>query len=117
MELLLENIEQNNQISQQEFGQLADWLYGSVALTHKDNIGAFQKKEQTLDFLIAFLKDYYEGHIWESDELEGHFLDFLSKVQLQKEVLQIASGQVKLKDVQLAMSSFAVKTQYPVGMR
>ena len=37
-------------------------------------------------------------------------------IYLQKEILQIASGKVKVKDVQLAMRSFALKSKYPVGM-
>jgi ferritin len=117
MELLLENIEQSNQISQQEFGKIADWLYSSVAISHKDSALAYQKKEQRLDFLLDFLKDYYEEQVWESDDAEGDFLDFYARIKSQKEILQIVSGQIKLKDVQLAMQSFALKTQYPVGMR
>ena len=116
MELILENIEQSAQISEQEFGQLANWLHGSVTISNTDNAIQYQKKEQTLDILIAFLKDYYKNHDWESDELEANFLDFLSKVYLQKEILQIASGKVKVKDIQLAMRSFALKCKYPVGM-
>lgn len=117
MELILENIQQSDQISEQDFGQLANWLHSSVTISNKDNAIQYEKKEQRLDFLIAFLKDYYENRDWESDELEANFLDFLSKVYLQKEILQIASGKVKVKDVQLAMRSFALKCKYPVGMR
>ncbi len=116
MELTLDNIEQSDQISEQEFGQLANWLHGSVTISDKDDASQYRKKEQTLDTLIAFLKDYYKNHDWESDELEANFLDFLSKIYLQKEILQIASGKVKVQDVQLAMRSFALKSKYPVGM-
>lgn len=117
MELTLEYIKETNPISQQDFGHFADWLYGSVAISPKDDATVYQKKEQTLDFLIAFLKDYYDRHTWESDDDEADFLDFLSKVQLQRESLQIASGKIKLKDIQLARQSFALKCKYPVGMR
>lgn len=119
MELTLERFKQSNPISQQDFGQFANWLYGSVAIAPNDDASVYQKKEQTLDFLIAFLKNYYDGHAWESepDEAEGDFLDFLSKVQLQKEILQIVSGKIKWEDVQSAMHSFALKCKYPVGMR
>ena len=89
MELTLENIEQRTQISQQEFGQLANWLYGSVLISRNDSTATYQKKEQRLDFLLAFLKDYYEEQVWESDEAEGHFFDFYAIVKLQKEILQI----------------------------
>lgn len=117
MELTLENIEQSNPISQQEFGQLADWLYGSVTISRKDSAATYQKKEQRLDFLLAFLNEYYEEHVWESDEAEGNFLDFYAKVKLQKEILQIVSGQINLHDVQSAIQSFALKSKYPIGMR
>ena len=117
MESLIENIEKNNQFSEHELGQLTNWLYGSVALSSKDNLNQYKKKAQTLDFLIAFLKDYYEDNVWESDELEANFLDFLSKVYLQKEILQIASGEIKIKDIQSAIHSFGVKWTHPVGMR
>ena len=56
MELTLENIEQKSQISQQEFAQLANWFYGSVVISRKDSASTYQKKEQRLDFFIAFLK-------------------------------------------------------------
>lgn len=117
MELTLENIEQRSEISQQDFGQLANWLYGAVAISRKDSASTYQKKEERLDFLIAFLKDYYEEREWESDEAEGNFLDFYAKVKLQKEILQILSGQIKLSDLQMASQSFALKTKYPIGMR
>ena len=117
MELVIENIEKNNQFSEQELGQLTNWLYSSVALSDKDNANQYKKKEQRLDFLISFLKDYYEDNDWESDELEANFLDFLSKVYLQKELLQIATGEIKIKDVQSAIRSFGVKWTHPVGMR
>jgi hypothetical protein len=35
----------------------------------------------------------------------------LAKVKLQKEILQIVSGQIKLKDLELAIHSFALKTK------
>ncbi len=117
MELTLENIKQSNPISQQDFGQFAGWLYGSVAISPKDDTSVYQKKEQMLDFLIAFIKDYYDRTEWESDDDEADCLDFLAKVQLQREILQIMSGKIKLKDIQLAMQSFALKTKYPIGMR
>jgi hypothetical protein len=117
MELTLENIEQRSEISQQEFGQLANWLYGSVSISRNESAATYQKKEQRLDFLLAFLQDYYEEHEWKSDEEEGNFFDFYAKVKLQKEILQIVSGKIKLKDVQLARQSFALKSKYPVGMR
>ena len=117
MELVIENIEKNNQFSEHELGQLTNWLYGSVTFSDKDNVSEYKKKAQRLDFLISFLKDYYEDHDWESDELEANFLDFLSKVYLQKELLQIATGEIKIKDVQSAIRSFGVKWTHPVGMR
>ncbi len=117
MELTLENIEKSNPISQQEFGQLANWLYGSVEISRKDSAEVYQKKEQRLDFLLDFLQDYYEEHVWESDDAEGDFLDLYAKVKLRKELLQIASGKINLKDLELAMHSFAFKCKYPIGMR
>lgn len=117
MALTLENIKQSNPISQQDFGQFASWLYGSVVISPKDDSSMYQKKEQRLDFLIAFIKDYYDRTEWESDEEEAECLDFLAKVQLQREILQIMSGKIKLSDVESAMRSFALKSKYPVGMR
>jgi hypothetical protein len=117
MELTLENIEQHSTISQQDFGQIGDWLYGSVSVSRNESAATYQKKEQRLDFLLAFLQDYYEEQKWDSDDAEGDFLDFYAKVKLQKEILQIVSGKIKLKDIQLARQSFALKCKYPVCMR
>jgi hypothetical protein len=117
MTLTLENIEEKSQISQRDFGQIGNWLYGSVSVARNESAASYDKKEQRLDFLLAFLQDYYEEQEWESDEAEGDFLDFYAKVKLQKEILQIVSGKIKLKDVELARKSFALKCKYPVGMR
>jgi hypothetical protein len=43
-----------------------------------------QQKEQTLDYLIAYISDYLFTNNWESDEAELNCIDFLSKLQLQK---------------------------------
>ena len=115
MELTLDYIEQRSEISQQDFGQFANWLYGSVTIAPKGDAALYQKKEQMLDALIAFIKDYYERTEWASDDDEADCLDFLAKVQLQREILQIVSGKLKLKDIELASKSFALKTKYPVG--
>ena len=115
MTLTLEHIEQSSEISQQDFGQLANWLYGSVLVSRKESASSYQKKEERLDFLLAFLRDYYEEREWESDEAEGDFFDFYAKVKLQQEILQILSGKIKLKDIESASKSFALKTKYPVG--
>jgi hypothetical protein len=119
MELTLENIEQHTEISQKEFGQLANWLYGSVSISRNESAVIYQKKEERLDFLLVFLQDYYEEHEreLESDGSEGDFLDFYAKIKLQKELLQILSGKIKLKDIEMARQSFALKSKYPVGMR
>ena len=117
MESIIKSIDNNSQISEQEFGQLAHWLYGSVVLSTNDTDKQYTKKTQTLDLLITFLEDYYEGQVWESDELEASFLDFLSKIYLQKEILQISNGQIKAKDVQSAIKSFKRKWTHSVGMR
>ena len=120
MQLTLENIKKSNPISKQEFGQLTDLLYSSAVVSAKEDVNQAKKKIQTLNFLIDFLKDYYEAQDWELDEpeeSEAHFLDFLSKLYLQREMLQIISGEIKLKDIQASARSFALKTQYPVGMR
>ena len=66
---------------------------------------------------MAFLNDYYKRHIWKTDKLQGDFLEFLAKVQLQKEILHIARSQQNLKEVQLATYSFAQKSNHPVGTR
>jgi|GEM_PF-1848196 len=117
MTLTLENLEKDNQITQNEFEQLTGLIYTSVTMSNKDDKKEFRHKSQTLDFLIAFLNDYLSTHEFESNVAELQFIDFLSKLQLQKEVLQLATGDVKPSNVQSAIRTFAVKSQYPVGMR
>ena len=117
MELTLENIEKNNQISHSEFDQLAAAFYSSVSLTAHDDTQKVKYKAQTLDFLITFLTDYYDNQTWESEEEELKCLDLLAKLQLQKEVLHIFSSPSALKDTRNAIESFADKSQFPVGMR
>ena len=76
-----------------------------------------QQKEQSLDILIANISDYLFTNNWASDEAELACIDFLSKLHLQKEVLQIMNGTTKIADVKEAIRTFSVKNQYPVGMR
>ena len=85
MNLVLENIN-NNQITQNEFEQWAGVLYGSISMSNKDSKQQIKQKEQTLDLLIALISDYLFTNNWESDEAELDCIDFLSKLQLQKEI-------------------------------
>lgn len=117
MNLVLENIENNNPVTQNEFEQWAGVLYGSISVSNTDSKPQILQKEQLLDFLIAFLSDYLYSHVWESDEEEFKCIDFLSKLQLQKEILQILNGKTKIADVQSSIRTFSEKTQFPVGMR
>lgn len=117
MDFVLENIKNNNQVTQNEFEQWSGVLYGSIAVSDKDSKQKAQQKEQTLDFLIAYISDYLFTNDWESDEAELACIDFLSKLHLQKEVLKILNGTTKIADVKEAIRTFSVKNQYPVGMR
>jgi hypothetical protein len=117
MELVLENIKNNNPVTQKEFEQWAGVLYGTISVSDGDNKQQIQQKEQLLDYLITFLTDYLFSHVWESDEEELKCVDFVSKLQLQKEILQILNGKTKIADVQSSIRSFAKKSQFPVGMR
>jgi hypothetical protein len=117
MSFVLENIKDSNQITQNEFEQWSGVLYGSISVSDKDSKQKAQQKEQTLDFLIAYISDYLFTNNWASDEAELECIDFLSKLQLQREVLQILSGKTKIADIQASIRSFSVKNQYPVGMR
>jgi hypothetical protein len=117
MSLVLENIKNSNQITQNEFEQWAGVIYGSISISDKDSQQMAQQKEQTLDALIAYISNYLFTNNWASDEAELACIDFLSKLQLQKEVLQILNGTTKIEDVQASIRTFSAKNQYPVGMR
>jgi predicted MPP superfamily phosphohydrolase len=117
MTLTINNIEKENQISKNEFDQVSSLLYGSIVLSNKDNTQNLNEKTQTLDFLIAFLNDYLNSHEWESDESEIKFIDFLSKLQLQKEVLQIMTSEKTLSDIKSSIRTFEKKNEFAIGMR
>ncbi len=105
-------IEDFNKINKREFNNITDLLLESFLLNqHYKNKDIIDKKEELLTFFSAFLQKYLEIEFFKSSAEKLQLINFIDKLQLQRELLELEKGQNKLSDIKLAAKKLGRKSQ------
>jgi hypothetical protein len=108
----LQKIENLNKIDQQEFDHITKILLESFLIKRSYTSNSFlSKKEELLDKFSAFLETYLELHFTNSKLTKLELINFIDKINMQKELLEMAKGDLKISDIKLAGSRLGKKSQ------
>lgn len=105
-------LEKINKIDQDDVDQLTKIMLSAFMLRESYKSSArLRKKERLLDSVITALTKFLEVKYSESEKKRLEMIKILSKLQMQKELLEIKKGEVQMKDIKAAAKKLGKKSQ------
>ncbi|MGV3684468.1 MAG: hypothetical protein ACO1NS_02505 [Daejeonella sp.] len=112
----LEFAKQKNQINDEELLEITQIMFNSFKINrnYKD-LTYVSKKETLISLFSSFIEQYLKMNFTGSKENKLRLIKFVSKLNSQKELLELASGEISLDDIQKAGKRLGKKSQSAFG--
>ncbi|TDO20299.1 hypothetical protein [Pedobacter duraquae] len=109
---VLEAVKKSNHINHEEFEEISQIIFQSIALNGSVKSSSYISKKEALltsfsDFIAQYLKLNFTG----SKQNKLTLIKIISKLNLQKELFELASGETKIQDFHKASQSLGKKSQ------
>jgi thiamine kinase-like enzyme len=106
----LEAAKEQSRINKDELRQITDIMFET--LNGKDlNHSSVTKKEQTIDFFTHTIEQYLKLNFSGSKEQKVQLIKFVSKLNIQKELLELEAGLTNVTDIFEAGKRLGKKSQ------
>lgn len=114
----LEFVKQKNQINDQELLEVTQIMFNSFMVkgNYKD-LNYVSKKETLIGLFSDFIEQYLKMNFTGSKENKLRLIKFVSKLNSQKELLELASGEINLVSIQSASKRLGRKSQSAFGSK
>lgn len=101
-----------NKIEPHEFDNISKMLLESFLINADGKSDAFiSKKEELLEHFSSFLEKYLQLHFLRSSQDKLQLINFIDKVNLQRELLELSKAKTKAADIKLAGQRLGKKSQ------
>lgn len=101
-----------NKIDRHEFDNISRMLLESFLVdANNESASAINKKEELLEHFSLFLKKYLQLHFLTSSQDKLRLINFIDKLNGQRELLELRKGKTKLADIKLAGQRLGKKSQ------
>jgi hypothetical protein len=118
--MTVKEIDKINKIGAEEFDRISRILFDSFKISSTDfpnvelkskQLNNLSKKEELIISYSSFLNKLLELKFVESKKSKLELIDFLDKLNLQRELLEIAQGQLTFSDVNKNAKRLGKKSQ------
>jgi hypothetical protein len=118
--MTVKEIDKINKIGAEEFDRISRILFDSFKISSTDfpdvelkskQLSDLSKKEELIISYSSFLNKFLELKFVESKKSKLELIDFLDKLNLQRELLEIAQGQLTFSDVNKNAKRLGKKSQ------
>ncbi|WP_300096641.1 hypothetical protein [Flavobacterium sp.] len=108
----LKEIERKNRLVEKDFGDITEILFKSFLInrTYK-KISSLEKKEELVLNFTDFLEKYLEFDIVSSKQNKLSIINFIDKLNLQRELLEVEKGNINLTELKVVSKRFGKKAQ------
>ena len=108
----IQEIRNLNQINQEEIDNISKILLDSFVIkgVYKSN-SLLAKKELLLNAFSDLIEKYIELDFAKSKETKLQLINFMDKLNMQKEFLELSKGETKISDIKLAAQRLGRKSQ------
>ena len=109
---VIEKLEQQNTIEEWEFDQMSKIVFQSF-LIHRNykSHNLLDKKEELISYFTQFLEKYLELQFLSSKKEKLELINFIDKMNMQKELLELQRNETDLVQIKLAGKSLGRKSQ------
>lgn len=108
----LDTVKGLNQIDDQELHGITKIMFDSFYKHREYKSAAYvSKKEKLIDSFANFLEQYLELNFPGSKQTKLKLINFIDKLNVQKELLEIESGETSIASIKLAADRLGKKAQ------
>ena len=108
----LQSIKDHNQINDEELHNITQIMLDSFVVNGQYKNESFVSKKETLISSFSnFIEQYLKLHFTGTKERKLQLIKFISKLNMQKELLELASGEINMDDIQMAGKRLGKKSQ------
>lgn len=108
----IQEIRDKNKIEKQDFDTLSNIVFDSILIkgSYKTAI-QLEKKEKLIDAFSSFIEQLVELRLASSKQNKLELINFIDKLNMQKELLELEKGETKMDDIQTAANRLGKKAQ------
>jgi hypothetical protein len=108
----IEKITKRNSIDETEFESMSKLMFQSFQINKQYKSESYlTKKEELINSFTQFLEKYLELHFLNSKKEKLEIINFIDKMNMQKELLELQRGDIKISDIQIAANRLGKKSQ------
>lgn len=108
----IKELEKNNKIEQSEFDNISKMLLESLQIkSDYKSVSFLNKKDELLEHFSMFLEKYLQLHFLTSPQDKLQLINFIDKLNMQRELLDLKKGKIKRSDIELAGQRLGRKAQ------
>lgn len=112
MPTTLSEIRTQNEIDEKEFGEMTKIMYGSFLIKKANKDKAILEKQTILISLFTeMLNKYLEFQMLSDKKRKIELINFIDKLNLQKELLELQKGITNIDNIKEAAQRFGRKSQ------
>jgi len=108
----IQETQNRNRIEKHDIDSLSNILFASISVKgHYKNTIQLEKKEKLIDAFSTFVEQLMELHLTASKENKLKLINFIDKLNMQKELLELEKGETTISGIQTAANRLGRKTQ------
>ena len=105
-------VKRSSQINDEEFREISQIIFRSFIINGEYKSHSYiSKKEILLNSFSEFIEQYLKLNFSGSKENKVRLIKFISKLKMQKELLELASGETSWENIQTAGERLGRKSQ------
>lgn len=108
----IERIKKYNSIEETEFDSMSKLMFHSFQINKNyKSENYIVKKEELITSFTQFLEKYLELDFLNSNKEKLEIINFIDKMNMQKELLELQKGDINISDIQIAANRLGKKSQ------
>ena len=101
-----------DEIGEKEFSEMTKLIYGSFLIKRtKNDKSVIEKQTILISLFTQVLNKYLEFQMLDDKKTKLEFINFIDKLNLQKEQLDLQKGITNINDIKVAAQRFGHKSQ------
>ncbi len=112
----IQEIKDKNRIEKHDIDTLSNIVFDSILVKGDYKTTAqLDKKEKLIDAFAAFVEQLVELRLTSSKENKLELINFIDKLNMQRELLELEKGEISISDIQTAANRLGRKAQSAFG--